>query len=275
MKKQMVNKIWHLTNRKSKAPSVENRKSFKSIMLLVLGACAVLRCDVAFAQDDPLSDKRPQVVTRVAKKKRTRTPPKKKYTPPKKLKVNEDYVPLLSLVAQLYKVDNFNTNIPINPFVQVPFSTKLRLAIKPNQEGYLYIIYQRSDDEDGQVIFPSPTLNNGSNYVAADQEYVVPSNCTDRPGINCVLPVLPPVGTEVFTFIFSRDSFDDLPNDAEAASKVRLTPQQILQFYLESGQKLCESQLKDIPNALKIINTNTKDNEEIIKTFFLNKVGLR
>jgi hypothetical protein len=234
-----------------------------------------LSVEDALAQDDPLSDKRPQVVTRVAKKKRTRTPPKKKYTPPKKLKVNEDYVPLLSLVAQLYKVDNFNENMSINPFVQVPFGTRLRIAIKPNQEGYLYIIHQRSSEEDGMVIFPSPTINNGSNYVADNQEYIVPSNCTDRPGINCVLPVLPPVGTEVFTFIFSRDRVDDLPNDAEAASRVRLTPQQILQFYLESGQKLCESQLKDIPTALKIVNTNTKDNEEIIKTFFLNKVGLR
>jgi hypothetical protein len=255
----------------------KNLYNFKSVIVFttLVFFVVTLGFENAFAQDDPLRDDRPQVVTRVAKKKRTRTPRKKKYTPPKKLKVNEDYVPLLSLVAQLYKVDNFNTDIPINPFVQAQFGTRLRLALKPNQEGYLYIIHQRSEDQDGTVIFPSPTINNGNNYVAPNQEYVVPSNCTDRPGINCVLPVLPPVGTEIFTFIFSRDRLDELPNDAEAASKVRLTPQQIFQFYKESGQKLCESQLKDVPYALKIININTKDNEEIIKTFFLNKVGLR
>lgn len=255
------------------------RKSsnFKTFIVsgLVLMVCAFFSAENTFAQDDPLRDDRPVVVTRVKKKNRTRTPPKKKYTPPKKLKVDEDYVQLLSLVAQLYKVDNFNTNIPVNPFLQQTFGTKLRLAIKPNQEGYLYIIYQPSEDQEGIIIFPSPTINAGNNYVAPNQEYIVPSNCTDRPGINCVLPVIGPVGTAVFTFIFSRDRVDDLPNDALAASKVRLTQPQIQQFYLESGQRLCESQLRDIPNAMKIINTNTKDNEEIIKTFFLNKVAPR
>jgi hypothetical protein len=251
--------------------------NFKSVIVssLVLMVCAFFSAEISVAQDDPLRDDRPVVVTRVKKKNRTRTTPKKKYTPPKKLKTNEDYVQLLSLIAQLYRVDNFNTNIPINPFLLQTFGTKLRLAIKPNQEGYLYIIYQPSEDQNGVIFFPSPTINNGNNYVAPNQEYIVPSNCTDRPGINCVLPVMGPVGTSVFTFIFSRDRVDDLPNDALAASKVSLTPQQIFQFSLESGQRLCESQLRDIPNALKIINTNTKDNEEIIKTFFLNKVASR
>lgn len=262
----MANEKWKMKNKRWKMTIV-----LSSVFVL----CAFFGVEAVIAQDDPLRDDRPVVVTRVKKKNRTRTPPKKKYTPKKKLKANEDYVQLLSLIAQLYKVDNFNTNIPVNPFLQQPFGTKLRIAIKPNQEGYLYIIYQPAEDKDGMILFPSPTINDGNNYVAAMQEYIVPSNCTDRAGINCVLPVLPPVGTEIFTFIFSRDRVDDLPNDAAAASKVRLTPQQILQFYLESGQRLCESQLKDVPNALKIVNTNTKDNEEIIKTFFLNKVSLR
>lgn len=250
-------------------------RNFHSVFVLslVLTVCGFLSVEAASAQDDPLRDDRPVVVTRVKKKNRTRTAPKKKYTPPKKLKVNEDYVQLMSLIAQLYKVDNFNTNIPVNPFTQQTFGTRLRIAIKPNQEGYLYIIYQRSENEEGLIIFPSPSINSGNNYVGANQEYIVPSNCKDVPGINCVLPVMPPVGTEIFTFIFSRDRVDDLPNDAEAASRVRLTPQEIFQFYRESGQRLCESQLKEVPNAIKIVNTNTKDNEEIIKTFFLNKVS--
>lgn len=243
------------------------------VLSLVLTICGFFSVEAVSAQDDPLRDDRPVVVTRVKKKNRTRTAPKKKYTPPKKLKVNEDYVQLMSLIAQLYKVDNFNTNIPVNPFTQQTFGTRLRIAIKPNQEGYLYIIYQRSESDEGLIIFPSPSINDGNNYVGANQEYIVPSNCKDVPGINCVLPVMPPVGTEIFTFIFSRDRVDDLPNDAEAASKVRLTPQEIFQFYRESGQRLCESQLKEVPNAIKIVNTNTKDNEEIIKTFFLNKVS--
>ena len=248
-----------------------------AVLITVILSC-LLFVGATLAQsgdDDILSDSKSRVVKRVTKRKRTRTIPKKKA--PVRLKPDEDYVLPLSVVAQLFKVDSFNTNVPINPFVQVPFGTRLRLSVKANQEGYLYVIYQRADTQDGVIIFPSPTINGGNNFVAANKEYTLPQDCTerDRTGVNCSLPVLPPVGTELFTIIFSRDRLDELPNDALAASKVILTPDQVLQFYKESGQRLCESQLKDVPYALKVVNTNLKDNEEIIKTFFLNKIPLR
>jgi hypothetical protein len=254
-----------------------NAKTLAVLITVILGCLLFIEATFAQGDDDILSDSKSRVVKRVTKKKRTRTIKKK--APPKKvkLKADEDYVLPLSVVAQLFKVDSFNTNIPINPFVQVPFGTRLRLSVKANQEGYLYVIYQRADTQDGIIIFPSPTINGGNNFVVANKEYTLPQDCTEREraGVNCSLPVLPPVGTELFTIIFSRDRLDELPNDAEAASRVILNPEQIFQFYRESGQRLCESQLKDVPYALKIVNTNLKDNEEIIKTFFLNKIPLR
>jgi len=256
-------------------------KTLIVLIAVVLGCLLFVEATLAQDDDDIISDSKSRVVKRVSKRRRTR-PPRKKPVTKVRLKKDEEYVRPLSVIAQLFKVDSFNTEEAINPFVQIPFGTRLRLSVKANQEGYLYIIYQRAEDQDGIIVFPSPTINGGNNFVAADKEYKLPKDCTERErsGANCSLPVFPPIGTALFTIIFSRDRLDELPNDAEAASKVILNPNRVFQFYKESGQRLCESQYKDkygndVPYALKIVNTSLKDNEEIIKTFFLNKMPLR
>ncbi len=54
---------------------------------------------------------------------------------------------------------------------------RLRLSVMANQRGFLYIIRQKSPEQDGEIIFPTTLVNGGRNSVAANYEYVIPSNC--------------------------------------------------------------------------------------------------
>lgn len=223
------------------------------------------------AQVDSVTYDKPVTVERKEKPRRRMRKPRPK--PTKKRPKIVEQVPLLAVQYRILKVDMDGamqeTNAALNTFFA---GDRLRLAVKANQDGYLYIIQQTSRDAVGQIIFPQSRVNSGQNYVTKNQELILPSNCP--PGTkpaDCSLIVMPPAGQEYFTLIFSRDMLLDLPNLAtEAGGGVK--PAVIQQLLNESGQSL-EIVQGDTKFALKIVNINTKDNEEIIKTLVLNKGG--
>lgn len=214
--------------------------------------------------NNPLVDDRPVTITR-------KTKPRRKPSPRRKVKrAPVEQVPLLSLQMRVLKLNKDGTQDETNPIATFFAGDLLRLAVRANQDGYLYIIHQSGPDKDGKIIFPDSRINGGQNFVTKNQEFVIPSNCpvgTDAQP--CALPVLPPAGQEYFTLIFSRDILLDLPNQASEAGG-GIKPQTLMQLLSESGQKLRTTQGTS-RYAIKIINTNTKDNEEIIKTLVLNK----
>jgi hypothetical protein len=223
------------------------------------------------AQVDSVTYDKPVTVERVVKKRRKMRKPRPQ--PTKKRPKIIEKVPLLAVQYRIMKVDMDGamqeTNAALNTFFA---GDRLRLAVKANQDGYLYIIHQTSKDADGQIIFPQSRVNGGQNYVTKNQELILPSGCPagTKPQ-DCSLIVLPPAGQEYFTLIFSRDMLLDLPNLAtEAGGGVR--PSVLQQLLGESGQTL-ELVQGDTKFAIKIVNINTKDNEEIIKTLVLNKGG--
>ncbi len=251
-------------------------KLFKfSIMMLMIGSLLLPFMppagNVAWAQVDSVTYDRPVAVERKEKPRRRARKPRRKPTP-KQPKVVEQ-VPLLVVQYRVLKVSNDGvmeeTNAALNTFFA---GDRLRLAVKANQDGYLYVIHQRGKDMDGQIIFPQSRVNGGQNYVTKNQELILPSNCGSgvRPA-DCALPVLPPAGQEYFTLIFSRDMLLDLPNQAAEAGGV-VRPQIIEQLFNESGQ-LLELKPGETKYAIKLVNTNRQDNEEIIKTLVLNKGG--
>ncbi len=244
------------------------------ILILMIGSLLlpfIPTAPTALAQVDSVTYDRPVAVERKEKPRRKPRKPRPKPTN-RKPKVVEQ-VPLLAVQYRIMKVSNDGimeeTNAALNTFFA---GDRLRLAIKANQDGYLYIIHQRAKDIDGQIIFPQSRVNNGQNYVTKNQEIVIPSFCPagTKPA-DCALPVLPPAGQEYFTFIFSRDMLLDLPNlAAEAGGVVR--PLVLQQLLTESGQIL-ELKAGDTKYAIKLVNVNRQDNEEIIKTLVLNKGG--
>ncbi len=193
-------------------------------------------------------------------------------------------VPLLAAQLRLLTVDKDGRESEVNPLAAFTPNDRLRLSIKANQRGYLYIIRQASPEADGEIIFPTTLVNGGSNYVAANTEYILPSNCPKEyvpEPRECALTLFPYAESpqEFFTLIFTRDSLVDLPNDvkntrvslANLLSAGKIGAKTMIELIEESGQDLV-SQQGDTPFAMRIVNINPKDNEEIIETFVLSKM---
>ncbi len=217
-------------------------------------------------------------IVRVSKKSRTN------YKKPVAKKITPVQVPLLAAQLRLLTVDKNGNETEVNPIAQFTKNDRLRLSIKTNQRGYLYVIRQSSPEDDGEIIFPTTLVNNGSNYIAPNLEYVIPRNCpteyAPKPR-DCALELLPfkESPQEYFTLIFTRDSLVDLPSDVRSKrvslqnlmSAGRIPVKTLVGLIEESGQDLV-SQTGDSPFAIRIVNVNAKDNEEIIETFVLTKM---
>ncbi|MBS1794046.1 MAG: DUF4384 domain-containing protein [Acidobacteria bacterium] len=222
-------------------------------------------------------------IVRVEKKSRTNY---KKSTPKPTVKkvVRTVQVPLLAAQLRLLTVDKEGKETEVNPAAAFMPNDRLRMSIKANQTGYLYVIRQAAPEADGEIIFPTTLVNNGSNLVKANVEYVIPRNCpaeyAPEPR-DCALQLFPYADApqEYFTLIFMRDSLVDLPNDVKNTrvslqnlmSAGKIGAKTLIDLIEDSGQDLV-SQPGDTPFAVRIVNINPKDNEEIIETFVLGKM---
>ncbi len=193
-------------------------------------------------------------------------------------------VPLLAIQLKLLLVNKDGSESEVNPLASFTPYDRLRLSVKANQRGFLYIIRQQSPEEDGEIIFPTTLVNSGKNLVSANYEYVIPKNCPKdviAAPRECALTLFPydESPQEFFTLIFTRDQLVGLPDDvkntrvglANLMSAGKLQSKTLVDLIEDSGQDLV-SQMGDTPYAVRIINVNPKDNEEIIETFVLNKL---
>lgn len=217
-------------------------------------------------------------IVRVIKKSRSN------YKKPATKTVTRIQVPLLAAQLRLLNVNADGFETEVNPIAAFMETDRLRLSIKANQSGYLYVIRQASPESEGEIIFPTTLVNNGSNLVRANMEYVLPSNCpkefapTER---ECSLELLKSADApqEFFTLIFTRDSLVDLPNDVKNTrvsisnlmSAGKIPSETLVSLIEDSGQDLVAQQ-GDSEHAVRIVNINPKDNEEIIETFVISKL---
>jgi len=234
------------------------------LFLIMLISAFVSSGLIGLAQGgNPLIDDRPVKIERKAKANRS---PKK----PRKRRQVVEQAPLLKLQWRVLKVRDNGTDEETSPLALFHVGDRLRLAVRTNQDGYLYIIHQASPSSPGQIIFPDSRINGGRNDVGKQQELILPSNCP--PGTSprdCALAVAPPAGREVFTLVFTRDPITDLPNTA-AESTGGIPVETLLKLRADSGQTL--RRIKgSTPLSVLVVNTNTKDNEDIFETLLLNK----
>ena len=191
---------------------------------------------------------------------------------------------LLAVQLKLMMVNGDGSESEVNPMATFTPNDRLRLSIKANQRGYLYVIRQKSPEAEGEIIFPSSVVNNGKNLISANYEYVIPNNCPKDAIPNprdCALVLFPynESPQEYFTLIFTRDQLVDLPDDVKNArvslknlmSGGKLPVKTLIDLIEDSNQDLV-SQTGDTPFGVRIVNQNLNDNEEIIETFILNKV---
>jgi hypothetical protein len=150
---------------------------------------------------------------------------------------------------------------------------QVKIAVTPNQDGYLYII-NNTQGQDGQLVFPDSRINNGLNFVNKNTEYVVPGSCPrfQNPK-DCWYEMDAIPGREEFTLVFSRDAISSLPNRAIGNGGL-IRRDVIRELREQSDQDVEETSLrKGIGNGSYVIwvkNKNKKDNEELIYTIGLS-----
>jgi hypothetical protein len=234
---------------------------------------ALSSVDNPYIWDEPVKIKQPKTPKVGRKRPPTRPAPD----------LNGDEIaPLLTLTYKALKRGDGNTAERVDPGGQFKIGDQLKLAITPNQKGFLYVVH-RSVGVDGKVIdqphviFPDPRINNGLNTVEKDREYIVPQYCQDYPDPkDCWWEITPPNGKEFFTVIFSRDQIDDLPNKLTAddvSKNVGAINEQVIEAIKQgSGQTLTHndrvlsSRRAIQSDGVYVRNTNRKDNEELIDT---------
>lgn len=288
-------------------PAVIGKTSFIALILLLLFSCAgnvlAQMDEVLIVKQKAKSTIRPKAkpapkkidftrrvsIVRVEKKSRQNyrkmaaTTGKVKMSAPK-LIIKKIEEPLLAIQLRLLLVNKDGSESEFNPLASFTQQDRLRLSVKANQRGYLYIIRQKSPEEDGEIIFPSRIVNSGKNLISANYEYVIPNNCPKDVIPNqrdCALTLFPydEAAKEYFTLIFTRDQLLDLP-DAAKNSRVNLKdlmttgkfPTKTLIDLIEDSKQDLVSQGGDTPFGVRIVNQNLNDNEEIIETFVLNKL---
>jgi Domain of unknown function (DUF4384) len=239
---------------------------YSAILIALTLAFAIIGIDPnkALGQtSNPLVDDRPVKIVRKQK-------PNRKPKQVRRARVVVQSVPLLKLQWRVLKVSEDGSQHETSPVAVFHVGDRLRLAVKTNQDGFLYVIHQESPTEPGQIIFPDSRVNGGRNDVGKGQEFILPSNCpAGTSSRDCALIVTPPAGQEVFTVVFSRDPFTDLPNTAAEAGG-GIPVESLIKLKSDSGQTL--RRIKgSTPLSVLVVNTNTKDNEDIFETLVLNK----
>src|ERR1051325_8578071 len=177
---------------------------------------------------------------------------------------------LLTIQWRVLKQDAGGKAVEVNPESTFYTGDRVRFAVKVNQNGYLYIIQDTEGDE-GATIFPDAHINGGDNFVKKDVEYVLPFNCDEEHKDDCWFLMEPPDGREAVTVIFSRDKISSLPNDAEQA-KTLIKKQTISSIKDSSPAPVRDNRPKSLGAGRFVTwvsNTNVKDNEELVSTFYL------
>lgn len=245
-----------------------------SLAVILMSVC------VASAQESSTTWDKPQQVERKEK-------PKRVYRPTKKYKVRPkvELAPLLTVQYRvLIKRPDGSSGESSIASVFHP-GDDLRLGVTANQDGFLYVIYQK-EGQDGLVMFPDSRVNNGENYVGKNREFILPPvNCPAPNPADCWYKVTDDPTKEFFIVVFSRDQIVDLPNTPGSGEAVKsalasgVLKKEIIDSYLQSA-RMQDYKIYSRPSranspqsryAIWVTNTNRSDNEEVIVRVPLNK----
>ena len=257
--------------------------SYSLITLVICGLFAqTFTTQIASAKgDNPYIWDEPVKVSRPANPKPGRKPRPKPVKP-------VEVTPLLTLNYQVLvrgdggmaqRVDATKTDFKVGD--------QLKLAVTPNQSGFLYIVHHSIDNNNKlidrpHVVFPNPGINDGRNEVKKDEQYLVPKYCPQfEDPSDCWWEITPPSGKDFFTVIFSRDEIADLPskltNEDSSNDKDAIAMNIITKIKSTSNTKdiartdkiKINSRSTTVSDGTYVQNTNKNDNEELFDTIEL------
>ncbi len=246
--------------------------------LLVFG---ILCVTPALAQENSTTWDKPQQIQRQAKPKHVYRPRKKVATRPK-----TELSPLLTVQYRVLikRPDGSSGESSVASVFHA--GDRLRLGVTANQDGFLYVIYQK-EGQDGLIMFPDSRINSGENVVTRNREFILPPSVCPAPDPNeCWYKVTAEPTKEFFIIVFSRDQIIDLPNKAGGANDAvkealasGVLKKEVIDSYLKSARmqdykiysRPARANSPSSRYAVWVTNTNRADNEEIIVRVPLNK----
>jgi hypothetical protein len=249
-------------------------------LLTLLLVIAALNAASVFGQESSTTWDKPQQVERKAKPKRVYRP-----TPKVKARPKVQLAPLLTVQYRVVikRPDGSEGESSVASVFHP--GDRLRLGVTANQDGFLYVIYQK-ENQDGLIMFPDSRVNHGENYVNKNQEFILPPvNCPVPDASECWYKVTNDPIKEFFIVVFSRDQIVDLPNQPQANDAVKsalssgILKKEVIDSYIQSA-RLQDYKIYSRPAkatspgsryAIWVTNTNRADNEDIIVRVPLNK----
>jgi hypothetical protein len=256
-------------------PDVALERWLPRAILLVLGTALALlpayRNAGAQSSDPSLIWTAPTTIKRPPPKKPL---PKAHPAPPKTVSA-----PLLTMRWQVLSKGADGKDKAVDPKTFVFHDEdRLRLAVKVNQAGYFYVI-SHTESPDGSKITENPVLLfNGHNYVAKDEEVLIPDNCDAKfrdDQNKCWYWMTPGPGRQVVTLVFSRDPVESLPT-AIADKGIEVGPAILEQ--LRSGSPKPTHRPWTAASTGSVLkgqyitaawNPNKDDNEELVEQIVL------
>lgn len=175
----------------------------------------------------------------------------------------------------------------------------VRIGISVNQSGFLYVVLNNKPADYGTLIFPDPRINRGNNLVRKNTPVILPDKCPrpENPDSDCPRDVTMAADcwwriTRHYrgdiTLIFSREKLNVFERLIDTASSrpagtldLPTLPLALLErIKRETVQEydLRVNETRPQPGAMgtiitnfttRVINTNRRDNEEIVETITL------
>lgn len=178
----------------------------------------------------------------------------------------------LAVQYRLLKVNRNDSQVEVSPVTVFNGGDRLRVAVKADDDVYLFVIHQRGPGQPGTIYFPDTRVG-AQNHVRKGEQLVVPSNCPSAATpADCSFEIDGARGQEFLTLVFSRsESIPLIERTAEAGGAVSAAA---LEAYVGGlAQRLDSSTRGDTVFARRFRNLNPKSADLVVVRLALNKRG--
>ncbi|MET0645160.1 MAG: hypothetical protein ABW208_00980 [Pyrinomonadaceae bacterium] len=178
----------------------------------------------------------------------------------------------LAVQYRLLKVNDNDSQLEVSPVTVFHGGDRLRVAVKADDDVYVFVIHQKGPHQPGSIYFPDTRIG-AQNHVSKGEQLVFPSNCAGNHSPSaCSHLIDGRDGQEFFTLIFSRSESISLLEEANAAGGV-VTPSALETYVGGLAQKFDASTRGDTVFARRFRNLNPRSADMVVVRLVLNKRG--
>ena len=179
----------------------------------------------------------------------------------------------LAVQYRLLKVNSDGSQVEVSPVTVFNAGDRVRVAVKSDEDVYLFVIHQKGAGLDGSIYIPDTSINGGQNFVRGGEQFVFPANCSGvTTPADCSYRIDAGRGQEFFTLIFSRSA--SVPVLERAVEAGGVVGRGTLEDQLGGmARRLDTSARGDTVFARRFRNLNPRSADMVVVRLVLNKRG--